>query len=109
GRRVAVPMSVVPLKKSTDVTQPFRSSASALSVTFTGGESVVQLTGCVSTTSGGAPTVIATAVDVVVAPWLSVALAVSWYVPAATLDQVTVYGAVVTTPSETPSWENSTC
>src|SRR5258706_10482958 len=72
GRRVAVPMRVAPSKKSTDVIHPSRSIASAARVTLAGGENVVQLSGCVITTNGGAPNQIETGSDVVTAFWVSV-------------------------------------
>ena len=40
---------------------------------------------------------------------LSVTFAVNWYEPAATLVQVSVYGAWVTAPSVTAPWRKATC
>ena len=53
-------------------------------------------------------TVMLTAAEVVVAFWLSLATAVKLWLPAVALFQVTPYGAVVSTPSDTPPRKNST-
>src|SRR5262245_34770163 len=62
-------------------------------------------------TEGAAPqpapvTVMPTAAEVVLAPELSVATAVSVYEPAGTWRRVTLYGAVVSAPREAAPWRN---
>src|SRR5512140_2482615 len=57
---------------------------------------------------GADVTVTVLAADVVVRPALSVATAETEYCPAATFDQVAVYGAVVATPSDVEPAKNST-
>ena len=76
------PSFVAPLKNSTLLTEPFASLALAAIVTEAGAVKVAPLVGEVRLTTGGVlpPVVVAvmvTAEEVVVAPWLSVATAVS--------------------------------
>jgi len=49
-----------------------------------------------------------TAAEVVLAPWLSVAFAVSVCVPAARLTRATLYGATVAVPASVPPSKKST-
>lgn len=73
---------------------------------------VAPFAGLVNNAEGGefdAPaTTILTAVEVFVAPPLSVARAVSEYEPVATLDHVIAYGLVVSVPRRVPFEKNST-
>jgi len=112
GALVAVPNRVVPLKKSTLVTVPSLSLADAVIVIFAGAVKLAPLAGLVMLTVGGelgGPlTVIVTAADVVAAPALSVALAVSVYVPAARFAMLTLYGAVVSVPTRLLPLKKST-
>jgi hypothetical protein len=102
-------MSEAPAKNSTRATVPFTSLADAVSVTVAGMVNVAPFAGLVSDTEGGGfDTTMFTAVDVFVAPLLSVARAVSEYEPAATLDHVIAYGLVVSVPRRAPFAENST-
>jgi hypothetical protein len=79
GAVVSVPTSESPAKNSTRTTLPFASLADAVSVSVAGMVNVAPFAGLVSDTDGGefADTTMFTAVDVFVAPPLSVARAVS--------------------------------
>jgi hypothetical protein len=93
GDVVSVPMRDVPAKNSTLTTLPSASVADAVSVTFVGMLNVEPFAGPVSVAEGGmfaAPfTTMLTAVEVLVAPPLSVARAVREYDPTETFDHVT--------------------
>ena len=80
GLVVAVPIGVAPAKKATDATDPFESLAVADTVIAAPEANEAPLAGAERLTVGGVlgeVTVIPTAAEVVVAPWLSVATAVS--------------------------------
>src|SRR6266571_4929970 len=62
---------------------------------------------CMPLYAGAVVTVKKTVVEAT-APWLSVALAVSWYCPAATLLQMTLFGAPFAVPMSVAPWKNST-
>jgi hypothetical protein len=85
------PTTVDPDRKSTRAIVPSRSEAVAAKTMLAGAVYVAPLAGAVSATDGGAvATVTETGADVVEAPALSTATAVSVYVPAATLVHVNV-------------------
>ncbi len=80
GAVVSLPISVAPAKKSTRDTVPSLSLAFALTTNVAGAVAVAPLAGLVSDTVGGtfgAVTVTDTALDVLLAPWLSTATAVN--------------------------------
>jgi hypothetical protein len=98
GLVVSVPMTVVPAEKVTCVTDPSVSDAVALMTMLAGASNVAPFAGAVNATVGLALTLAVRAGDVVEAPPLSVATAVSEYAPAATLLHVMLYGAVLDVP-----------
>src|SRR5512132_395666 len=101
----------MPSRNSTFVTLPSGSLAVAVIVIVGFQANIAPSAGYVMFAVGGvllALTVIVDAALVVVAPRLSVARAVSVYVPAATLPQVKLYGAVVSSPSFAAPLKNST-
>src|SRR5882672_5622763 len=108
GAAVAVPTSVVPSKKSTLATLPSASPAVAFTVMLAGAVKTVLLAGLVIVTVGGVSTLILTAAEVALTPWLSVALAVNVCVPAARLARATPYGAAVAVPTSVPPSKKST-
>src|SRR6266516_505420 len=83
GAAVAVPMSVAPRKKSTLAMLPSESAAAAVSVILDPGVKYALLAGAVKLTVGNALRIKVTGAEVVMAPLLSVARAVSVCVPAA--------------------------
>lgn len=94
----AAPIGVVPSKNCTFATEPGAASlAVAVIAMFAPTAKVAPFAGVVMLTVGGAlfATVTVTAAEVVVAPWLSVALAVKLWLPAAALASVAAYGAAV--------------
>jgi len=88
GLVVSTPRLVAPWKNSTCVTRPSESEALAASVIAAGAAYWALAAGEVSTTEGGALTVMDTGADVTAAPESSVTFAVSTYVPAAAPDHV---------------------
>ena len=105
------PSTVVPSRNSTFVTLPSGSLAVAVTVIVGFQAKIAPSAGEVMFAVGAvfeALTVIVDGALVVVAPRLSVARAVSVYVPAATPLQVKLYGAVVSSPSFAEPLKNST-
>jgi hypothetical protein len=103
---------VAPWKNSTLVTVPGDVSvALALIVILVPAANVAPEAGAVRLTDGGVledDTVIDLAADVVLALWLSVAIAVMEYDPAGTAFHTTLYGLVMSSPIFVEPWKNST-
>src|SRR5712692_725419 len=108
GAAVAVPTSVPPSKKSTFATVPSLSVAFAVRETLAGVVKLALLAGPVIVTVGGVSTIILTAAEVVLAPRLSVAIAVSVCAPAARLARATPKGAAVAVPTSVAPSKKST-
>src|SRR5713226_2556362 len=108
GAAVAVPTSVAPSKKSTLAMVPSASLAVAVTVIVAGAAKTTLFAGPVIVTVGGVSTIILTAVEVVLAPWVSVALAVNVCVPVARLTRATLYGKTVTVPTSVAPSKKST-
>jgi len=81
---------------------PSGSEAVAASATVAGAAPAGPAAGLVSVTVGTLLTVMETGDDVAVKPLLSVATAVTEYVPVVTFDHVTLYGLVVSVPMSVP-------
>src|SRR5579862_9870591 len=107
----SMPIDVAPSKNWTWVTVPSESAAFADTVMATPDANEAPLDGDVMLTVGGVfvvVTVTVTAVDVVVAPRLSVATAVSVWLPPVAGVQLTLYGLVVSVPSDVAPSKNWT-
>src|SRR5215471_8424668 len=105
-----VPTSEPFAKNATCVTVPSLSAAFALIVTVADALKLASTAGPVRLTVGFwlAATVRSISADVDVAPSLSVATAVTWYVPAVTPFQDTLYGLVVSAPTSVPLAKKAT-
>ena len=110
GEEVSWPSSVAPLKNSTLlIVAPVAGVAVALMVMLAGAANVALFAGAVMLTVGGVGvTVTDIAVEVAATLRLSVAFAVSEYVPAATPVHVNVSGAVVFVPRSVAPLKKST-
>src|SRR5579862_2219446 len=98
GLVVLVPIDVAPAKNCTWLTVPSESLAVADTVIGEPGANVAPLAGAVRLTVGALFTVIVTGADVVVAPRLSVATAVSVKLPPEAGVQLMLYGLVEAVP-----------
>ena len=88
GAVVLAPSKIPLSKNSTLVIVPSLSAASAVRVRFAGEVKTLLFAGAVMLTVGGVLTVMVIGAVIAVAPWLSVALAVSWWVPSGALFQM---------------------
>src|SRR5678816_2654837 len=102
GADTSVPISDPFAKNFTDVIVPSASDAFAVSVVGLPAARMAPAAGDVIDTTGAEPTVTVTGVDVVLAPWSSVAIAVRMNGPGAVGVHVVACGLATVSPIVTP-------